>query len=158
MTSIEQADSWIGRTAVDNAGAQIGMVTTIWVDDESGQPEWASVRSTLGGSDALVPLGGAAPLGGGLQLAYNKDEVAHAPRVAEDGQFGAGDKERIAAYYGTAAGESTVAPEAGWMDRLSDLASPGQGSAAISQAGSEPAPEAAPAPEQKRRRFARKSA
>lgn len=122
MTSIEQADSWIGRTAVDNTGEQIGIITQIWVDDASGQPEWASVRvPSLGGRDALVPLAGTAAAGGGRRFAYSRDEIVDAPHCADDGTFAVEDKQRLAAHYGSP-GPAAAPDSATWMDRLEDAA------------------------------------
>lgn len=156
MTSIEQADAWIGRTAVDDTGEQIGLISQIWVDDTSGQAEWASVRgATLGGREAFVPLAGAAALGSGVQFTYTKEEVVKAPHVAQDGRLGAEEKERLTSYYGTPAVDAQPpARSASWADRIDALIpqAPGRGHTA-SPAGAEPA--AAP---QEGRRFGRKPA
>lgn len=120
MTSIEEADAWIGQTAIDDTGEQIGLITQIWVDDMSGQPEWASVRlPVLGAEEALVPLAGTRALGSGRQFAYTKQEIVDAPPVAQDGTLGREEMERLAAHYGTPAAD--VAPparEASWADRM----------------------------------------
>jgi len=154
MTSIEAADAWIGRTAIDDTGEQIGLISQIWVDDTSGQAEWASVRgATLGAREAFVPLAGAAPLGSGVQFTYTKQEVVKAPHVAQGGGLGAEEKERLIAYYGTPAAEAQPpARSASWADRIDAVipAAPGREHAS-STAGAE----VAPAP-QEGRRFGRK--
>ena len=121
MFSVEEADSWIGRTALDSSGEQIGMITQIWVDDESGRPEWASVRFALGGREALVPLAGTAAVGGGRQFAYAKEEIVDAPQVARDGRLEVEEKKEISFYYGAPAPDSAPRAES-WVDRLEDAA------------------------------------
>lgn len=122
MTSIEKADSWIGRTAVDHTGEQIGRVTKIWVDDATGQAEWASVRSpALRGREAIVPLAGAAAYGGGLRFAHTKAAIVAAPHGAHEDALGREDMERLSSYYG--APSTSQDPEsATWVDRLDDAA------------------------------------
>ncbi len=154
MTSIQEADAWIGRTAVDDTGEQIGLISQIWVDDTSGQAEWASVRGTaLKAREAFVPLPGAAPLGSGVQFAYTKEEVVDAPHVAQDGRLGAEEKERLTSYYGTPAPQPP-ARSASWADRIDALipTAPGRDHTS-SPAGADPA--AAP---REGRRFGRKPA
>lgn len=122
MTSVEEADSWIGRTAVDNTGEQIGRITQIWVDDASGQPSLASVKgAALGRREALVPIAGSVALGGGRKFAYSKEEVVDAPNAAQDGHLATQDKEQVSAYYGVTGTEPvTASPSAGWSGRQAD--------------------------------------
>jgi len=123
MTSIQEADAWIGRTAIDDTGEQIGLISQIWVDDTSGQAEWASVRgATLGGREAFVPLAGAAALGSGVQFTSTKEEVVKAPHVAQGGGLEAEEKERLIAYYGVPAADAQPpARSASWADRIDAL-------------------------------------
>ena len=48
--SIETAQAWQGRTMVDPAGDKLGTIDAIYLDDETGQPEWATVTSGLFGT------------------------------------------------------------------------------------------------------------
>lgn len=120
MTSIEEADTWIGRTAVDSAGEQIGMITKIWVDDASGEPAWASLKSqALRGREALVPLAGGAAYGGGRRFAYTKEAIFGAPQGDRNGHLEVEDMERLSSYYGA---PDTEPGSANWIDRLEDAA------------------------------------
>jgi hypothetical protein len=47
--SIELARGWIGRTMVDRDYHTIGKVVDIYLDNETGRPEWAVVRTGLFG-------------------------------------------------------------------------------------------------------------
>ena len=158
MTSIEEADFWIGRTAIDDTGEQIGMISQIWVDDASGQPAWASVTGgALGMREALVSLSGTVPLGGGVQFAYSKAQILAAPRAGADGRLDEEETERLCDHYGTTAADAGApARAASWMDRMegSITRDPSSGTAPAG-AGTAPAP--APAPE-KARRLRRKPA
>jgi len=130
MTSIEAADAWIGRTAIDDTGEQIGLISQIWVDDTSGQPAWASVRGTaLAGREAFVPLAGAAPLGSGVQFTSTKEEVVMAPQVAQDGRLSVEGKEQLTSYYGAPTADARPpARSDSWADRIDATRAPsGQG-------------------------------
>ncbi len=154
MTSVEEADTWIGRTAVDATGEQVGRITQIWVDDASGQPEWASLRGAmLGSRGGFVPLAGSTAIGGGRQFLYTKEQIAKAPRVAQDGHLDVADKERVAAYYDDLGGQAMVAPAAGWTDLA------GYGPTPLSDGPSQSgAPERGLFPKPSRRRSTRKAA
>jgi uncharacterized protein YrrD len=57
VPSIETAQAWQGRTMVDPAGDKLGTIDAIYLDDETGQPEWATVTSGLfAAKTAFVPL------------------------------------------------------------------------------------------------------
>jgi hypothetical protein len=45
--SIETVQSWQGRTMVDPAGDKLGTIDAIYLDDETGQPEWATVTGGM---------------------------------------------------------------------------------------------------------------
>lgn len=151
MTRIEEADSWIGQTAVDDTGEQVGMISEIWVDDVTGRPAWASVMGpALGAREALVPLAGAVALGGGRQFAYTKEQIAAAPQVAEGGRLDEEGKEQLCAHYGTAAADAAPGGRGdSWFDRMEEMTVGG---------GAPSAPPAGPAAEKpgKGRRFQRR--
>ena len=46
----------IGRKAFDRNGTKIGTVDEVYLDDATGEPEWAAVRTGLFSRDAFVPL------------------------------------------------------------------------------------------------------
>lgn len=45
----------IGRKAFDRNGAKIGTVDEVYLDDATGVPEWAAIRTGLFSRDAFVP-------------------------------------------------------------------------------------------------------
>ncbi len=160
MTNIEEADAWIGRTAMDNTGKQIGIITQIWVDDTSGQPEWATVKGTdLRGREALVPLAGAATFGGGRRFAYSKEDIVNAPGGGGDGRLEVADKERLSSHYG--APDTDPDPgSATWIDRMEDAADGAtvrEISGLLGEGHSAPPPRA-PVARKAGRRFGRKPA
>jgi uncharacterized protein YrrD len=66
MTDInaQTYDAWIGHQVVDRDGNKIGKVSQIYVDDQTGRPEWLAVNTGLFSSkSSFVPLSGAAVQG-----------------------------------------------------------------------------------------------
>ena len=56
--NIETARGWLGRVVVDRDSNKIGEVVDIYMDNETGRPDWAVVRTGLFGMrSTFVPLG-----------------------------------------------------------------------------------------------------
>jgi uncharacterized protein (TIGR02271 family) len=99
--SIDTVQSWQGRTMVDPAGDKLGTIDAIYLDDETGQPEWATVTSGLFTARAtFVPLAGAQTTGDSVQVPYDKDQVKAAPSMAADGQLSQDEEAELYRHYG----------------------------------------------------------
>ncbi len=46
----QDIQGWVGRTAVGPQGEKIGKVTDIYLDEETNQPEWLAVTTSLLGT------------------------------------------------------------------------------------------------------------
>ncbi|WP_202237678.1 PRC-barrel domain-containing protein [Actinacidiphila reveromycinica] len=71
--------SLIGRRAFDRDGTRIGTVDEVYLDDATGTPEWAAVRTGLFTRDAFVPLGPSELDGDTLRVPYEKALIKDAP-------------------------------------------------------------------------------
>ena len=90
-----------GATVRDSAGAKIGKVSQVYLDDETGAPEWVTVRTGLfGGRDSFVPLSGAEMQGDELVITTDKDTVSGAPQLDEDGHLSQEQEAELYRYYG----------------------------------------------------------
>ncbi|MFD7924147.1 PRC-barrel domain-containing protein [Streptomyces sp. NPDC059740] len=69
----------IGRKALDRHGAKIGTVDEVYLDDATGEPEWAAVRTGLFSRDAFVPLEPSELEGDVLRVPYDRKLVREAP-------------------------------------------------------------------------------
>jgi uncharacterized protein (TIGR02271 family) len=99
--SIDTVQSWQGRTMVDPAGDKLGTIDAIYLDDETGQPEWATVTTGLfSARAAFVPLAGAQTTGDSVQVPYDKDQVKAAPSMAADGQLSQDEEAELYRHYG----------------------------------------------------------
>jgi uncharacterized protein (TIGR02271 family) len=76
---------WEGRIMVDRDGDRIGTIDAIYLDDRTGQPEWALVNTGLFGTrSTFVPLARAEEAGRDVQVPYDKQLVKDAPGVDDD--------------------------------------------------------------------------
>ncbi|MGI5448584.1 PRC-barrel domain-containing protein [Streptomyces sp. CA-243310] len=71
--------SLIGRKAFDRNGAKIGTVDEVYLDDATGVPEWAAVRTGLFSRDAFVPLEPSEMVGDTLRVPFERSLIRDAP-------------------------------------------------------------------------------
>lgn len=71
--------SLIGARAYDGAGAKVGTVDEVYLDDATGSPEWAAVRTGLFQRDAFVPLGPSELVDGELRIPFDRELIREAP-------------------------------------------------------------------------------
>jgi uncharacterized protein (TIGR02271 family) len=88
---------------IDAEGEKIGGVGQIYLDEQTGEPSWVTVKTGLfGTSESFAPLSGASLSGSDVVVTYDKDTVKDAPRVAADGHLTPDEEESLYAYYGLA--------------------------------------------------------
>jgi len=97
----DRIEQWEGRTVVDSNGDKIGKVDDIYYDNDTHQPEWASVNTGLfGGRNTIVPLSAASPAGDDIRVPFAKDHVKNAPNVGTDEDLSQDDEATLARHYG----------------------------------------------------------
>jgi len=107
----QQLSSVIGSTAV-GADGKLGTVGEVYLDDETGRPEWATVRTGMFGTkEAFVPLADADLSGSDLRLPYDKDKVKNAPHIDTDGHLSPTEEAELYRYYGIGSGNDAARTE-----------------------------------------------
>ncbi|WP_406378993.1 DUF2382 domain-containing protein [Streptomyces sp. NBC_01618] len=92
-----------GLTVYDTAGEKIGSVGRVYVDDNTGRPDWITVKTGLFGmKESFVPLAGARRVGSDLHITHPKDRVKEAPRVDADAHLSVAEEEELYHHYGLA--------------------------------------------------------
>ncbi|MFQ1003869.1 DUF2382 domain-containing protein [Modestobacter sp. SSW1-42] len=96
----------IGSNAVDADGDKLGKVGQVYLDDQTGSPEWATISMGLFGSqEHFVPLTDASVSGGTLAVPYQKAKIKDAPRVdADQGHLSPEEESELYRYYGVGTG------------------------------------------------------
>jgi uncharacterized protein (TIGR02271 family) len=99
--SIDTVQGWQGRTMVDPAGDKLGTIDAIYLDNETGQPEWALVYTGLfTAKTTFVPLAQAQDTGDSVQVPYDKQQVIDAPTMEADGQLSQDEEAELYHHYG----------------------------------------------------------
>lgn len=105
MISENDIDQIRGTTVYDNAGNKIGTAEQVYLDDETGRPEWVTVRTGLfGTSESLVPMSEASLSGSDLRVPYDKDKVKNAPNQGPEGHLSPEEESELYSYYGMDSG------------------------------------------------------
>jgi uncharacterized protein (TIGR02271 family) len=101
MATLQDIETWRGRTLVDRDGDKIGKIQDVYLDRSTGEPEWVAVKTGLFGSNvSFVPIRDASPTGDDLRVAYEKDQVKDAPNVDPDGELSPEEERRLYQHYG----------------------------------------------------------
>ncbi|PWW22327.1 uncharacterized protein (TIGR02271 family) [Geodermatophilus normandii] len=98
----------IGQDVYDESGEKIGSASEVYLDDETGQPEWATVRTGLFGTkESFVPLRDADLTNDGLRVRVSKAQVKDAPKIDTDGHLSPQEEQELYRYYGLGFGSGT---------------------------------------------------
>ncbi|MHA7145332.1 DUF2382 domain-containing protein [Arthrobacter sp. TmT3-37] len=85
---------------LDSNGTKVGSVGQVYLDDQTGDPSWVTVKTGLfGTSESFAPLQGANVNGDDVTIAYTKEQVKDAPRVESDGQISPEEEDRLYRHY-----------------------------------------------------------
>ena len=101
MLDQNDIDTIVDRDVYGSDGTKIGAARQVYVDDETGAPEWVTVRTGLfGTSESFVPLADATVSGDRVVVPYDKSFVKDAPNLREDGHLTPEQERELYAYYG----------------------------------------------------------
>ncbi|MFF1462295.1 PRC and DUF2382 domain-containing protein [Streptomyces sp. NPDC058330] len=90
-----------GLTVFDSDGEKVGTVGRVYVDDDTGKPDWITVKTGMFGmKESFVPLAGARRVGSDLHVSHPKDSVKEAPRVDADAHLSVAEEEELYRHYG----------------------------------------------------------
>ena len=92
---------WRGSDVVDRDGEKIGKLEEVYLDDATGRPEWALVKTGLfGGRGSFVPLAQAQQQGDAVTVPYPKAQVADAPNIDGDQHLSQEEESELYRFYG----------------------------------------------------------
>jgi uncharacterized protein (TIGR02271 family) len=118
MLTEDQAREVIGATAYGDDGEKIGKVGQLFLDDQTGQPEFVTVNTGLfGTSESFVPVADATFNGDRLVVPFSKDKVKDAPNVDLDGRhLDESEEQRLYEYYGLSTSRTSGYTDTGRTD------------------------------------------
>jgi uncharacterized protein (TIGR02271 family) len=101
MIEQEQVNDVRGATLIESGGSKVGTVEEIYLDRETDQPEWLTVKTGLLGTKSnFVPLAEATVEGGAVRVPYRKDQVKSAPAVDDNGDLSQSEEAELYRHYG----------------------------------------------------------
>jgi uncharacterized protein (TIGR02271 family) len=101
MLDVDTVRSWQGRTLVDRDGDRVGTIESIYVDDQTGEPQWALVNTGLFGTrSTFVPIAQATPTGDQVQVPYQKQLIKDAPNIDPDQHLSESEERQLWRHYG----------------------------------------------------------
>src|SRR3954465_2905773 len=91
----------IGQDVYDESGEKIGSAAEVYLDDETGQPEWVTGRTGLFGTkESFVPIRNADLTNDGVRVPVSKTQVKDAPKIDTDGHLSPEEEQELDRYYG----------------------------------------------------------
>jgi uncharacterized protein (TIGR02271 family) len=111
MINTNNPNDLIGATVTDRDDDKIGTVGQVYVDTETQQPLWLTIKTGLfGTAESFAPLEDAAFDGETIRLPHEKSFVKDAPRVVDDGALSVDEEQSLYAYYGNRGDRNVDAP------------------------------------------------
>jgi len=111
MLTEQNAREVIGTTAYDADGDKLGKVGQLFLDDQTGRPEFVTVNTGLfGTNETFIPVSDASFDGDRLTLPFDKAKIKGAPNVdADGGHLDQAEEQRLYEYYGMSYDKSAYA-------------------------------------------------
>lgn len=100
MPTLEEAQNWIGENLVGEGEEKLGTIDQIYMDRETGELAFASVKTGMFGMrSSLVPITDAVQHGDHIHVPYTKDQVKDAPNVDDDEDLSEAEEQRLYQHY-----------------------------------------------------------
>jgi uncharacterized protein (TIGR02271 family) len=100
MTTPQDVQQFIGRTAVDTEGSKVGKIDQVYLDERTRTPVWVTVTTGMFGTrQSFAPIYGSQLSGNQIRLAVSKDLIKDAPSIDDDGQIGPGEQDALYRHY-----------------------------------------------------------
>jgi uncharacterized protein (TIGR02271 family) len=101
VPTTQEVRTWRGQELRGSNDDKLGKIDEIYLDNETGRPEWALVTTGLFGTrQSFVPLHDASPSGDGITVPYDKATVKDAPTIDPDGELSQSEEAALYRHYG----------------------------------------------------------
>lgn len=117
MVSTDQMQALLdnGGVVIDNDGDKVGKIGQVYLDDESGNPEWVTVKTGLfGTSETFVPLSSADVSNDEIRVPFDKAMIKDAPRMDDaEGHLTPEQESELFRYYSSGGDQDAHADDHG---------------------------------------------
>ncbi len=102
MLDTQTMQQIVGSNAYSQDGDKLGKIGQVFLDDQTGQPEFVTVNTGMfGTNESFVPVADATVDGERLVVPFGKDKVKDAPNISvDDGHISEAQERQIYEYYG----------------------------------------------------------
>jgi sporulation protein YlmC with PRC-barrel domain len=101
MLDTRTAAGWRGHELIDRDGDKIGTVADVYLDRETEQPEWITVKTGLFGTrETFVPIRDATSEGEIVRVPFEKGHVKDAPNIDPDQTLTQEEERELYRHYG----------------------------------------------------------
>jgi uncharacterized protein (TIGR02271 family) len=109
MIGTDTLDRVIGADVYDADGDKIGTASEVFLDDQSGNPEWVTVKTGLFGTkETFVPIRDADLTENGVRVPVSKAAVKDAPKIDAEGHLSPQEEQELYRHYGLGMGTGTT--------------------------------------------------
>jgi uncharacterized protein (TIGR02271 family) len=111
MPTTNDVRAWREQDLFGSDGEKLGTIEEIYLDNESGEPEWALVTTGMfGAKQSFVPLRDASASDEGVTVPFDKSTVKDSPKMDPDGQLSESEEGELYRHYGLddSAGDSAA--------------------------------------------------
>ncbi|WP_299953354.1 PRC and DUF2382 domain-containing protein [uncultured Modestobacter sp.] len=123
MIGTDTLDRVIGADVYDADGDKIGTASEVFLDDQSGNPEWVTVKTGMFGTkETFVPIREADLTGDGLRVPVSKSAVKDAPKIDQDGHLSPDEEAELYRHYGMHGTSDTTRTETARTDTTTGVA------------------------------------
>jgi uncharacterized protein (TIGR02271 family) len=110
MPNMDELQAWNGRNLIDRDGDKVGSIADVYLDEQTGTPEWLAVNTGLFGTKvSFVPTAEARTEGDDVRVPYEKSHIKDSPNVEADGALSEEEEARLYRHYDVAYDDDTVA-------------------------------------------------
>jgi uncharacterized protein (TIGR02271 family) len=107
MPTMQEVAAWKGEKLLGNDEAKLGTISDIYLDQDTGKPEWLAVKTGMFGGDvSFVPLADAERHDDHVHVPFTKDQVKDAPHAEADGALSQEEEAQLYRHYGYEYNES----------------------------------------------------
>jgi uncharacterized protein (TIGR02271 family) len=100
MTTQNDVQRLLDLDVYESDGTKIGSTAQVYLDRQTSEPTWISVKTGLFGTkETLVPLERATLSDDRIVVPYGKDQVKNAPRIEPDDELSPAEEEELFRYY-----------------------------------------------------------
>jgi uncharacterized protein (TIGR02271 family) len=101
MTDQDQINTYVNGNVIDSDGDKVGSVGQVYVDDQTGQPAWVTVKTGLFGTkETFVPISQVETQGEDIRVPFDKDTIKAAPSIDVDQHLSPEEEAALYRHYG----------------------------------------------------------